>query len=98
MKHPVPEEIKQLIRCDRVIFSRKAEDQLDYGNISIDDLYHSILHGFVYKKEQDEKGDARYKYVIIGFDESGSALIYSTGKIIYDGDKDYFIITFHEVR
>ncbi|MCI0695599.1 hypothetical protein L0337_26790 [candidate division KSB1 bacterium] len=93
----VPEEIIYLVERDFLIFSQKAEHLLEIGRFSFDDLKHSLLNGYVRKKERDEIGEARYKYTIIGPARSGEA-IYSCGKIVRRHGKQYFIITFHEAE
>jgi hypothetical protein len=56
----------ELVAARRVLFSAKAQRQLDTGRYSIEDLVHSILYGRVRKKERDELRETRYKYTIIG--------------------------------
>jgi hypothetical protein len=93
----VPEEIIYLIERDLFLFSQKAEQLLEFGQFSFEDLKHSLLNGYVRKKERDETREARYKYTIIGPARSGEA-IYSCGKIVRRQGKQYFIITFHEAE
>lgn len=91
----VPREIIYLANHDYILFSRKAENLLETGRYSFDDLKHSLVNGHVRKKEKDETGEAQYKYTIIGRARSGEK-IYSCGKIVHRGRKRYFIITFHQ--
>ena len=94
----VPESIKKLIRAERIAFSKKARSVLFSGILSLDDLICSILNGSVVKRERDELKRAKFKYTIIGPALSGK-LVYSCGKIVKDErEKEYFVITFHEVR
>ncbi len=92
-----PNQIKDLIKYHRIIFSGKARDQLNAGKFDTDDLANSILHGKVIKKEKDEQKKASYKYTITGPAYSGEK-IYSCGKIVKLLERNYFIITFHEKR
>ncbi|MDI6736158.1 MAG: hypothetical protein QME42_08210 [bacterium] len=94
---PVPEQILDLIKQKQIIFSEKARYQLDTGEFNTADLIHSILSGHVIKKERDELQVSRYKYTIVGKSISGKPL-YSCGKIVELLGKNYFILTFHEVR
>lgn len=93
----VPEQIINLVKQHRVIFSSKARHQLDVGIFDSDDLIHSVLYGKLVKKQRDEYRASRYKYTIVGPSCSGSS-IYSCGKIINLLQNTYFIITFHETR
>jgi len=93
----IPAEIIYLVEHDFVLFSQKAEHLFEIGRFSFEDLKHSLLNGYVRKKERDETGEARYKYTIIGPARSGEA-IYSCGKIVHRQRKQYFIITFHEAE
>lgn len=93
----VPKQIIELVKNHQVIFSEKAQHQLDVGRFGTDDLIHSILHGKVVKKEKDEQKLSQYKYTIIGPSHSGAS-IYSCGKIVKLLEKNYLIITFHETR
>jgi hypothetical protein len=87
----------ELVAARRLLFSAKAQQQLDTGRCSIEVLVHSILYGKVHKKERDELKEARYKYTIIGPSVGGHA-VYSCGKIVQREGTQYFIITFHEAR
>lgn len=93
----VPKQIIKLSKERLVLFSGKAQHQLDIGIFDTDDLIHSIIHGKVMKKEKDERKESLYKYTIIGPSLSGTS-IYSCGKIVKLLKKTYFIITFHEER
>jgi hypothetical protein len=93
----VPEEIIYLIERDLLLFPQKAEQLLEFGRFSFEDLKHSLLNGYVRKKERDETREAQYKYTIIGPARSGET-IYSCGKIVRRQGKQYFIITFHEAE
>jgi len=92
-----PKQILDLLKHHKILFSQKAQQQLDLGNFDTHDLLHSILHGKIIKKEKDEKKKAKYKYTIIGPSRTGYS-IYSCGKIVKLLEKTYFVITFHEVR
>jgi hypothetical protein len=81
----------------RLLFSAKAQQQLDTGRYSIEDSVHSILYGKVHKKERDELKEARYTYTIIGPSLGGQA-VYSCGKIVKRERTYYFILTFHGSR
>ena len=48
------------------MLSSKARRCLAVDNLSLQDLEASILNGHVVKKEIDETGQSRNKYVIIG--------------------------------
>ena len=91
----VPENIKKLVAAEQLSFAEKAIEQLYRGPFDIEDLKNSILFGTVIKKERDETGIAKFKYVIIGPAISG-ALVYSCGKVRKRAGQEYFIITFHE--
>ena len=93
----VPALIKDLIKHRRIILSGKARDQLTTGRFDTDDLVNAILHGNVIKKEKDERQRAQYKYTIVGPACSGEPM-YSCGKVVTLLEKNYFIITFHEMR
>ena len=96
--NPVPRSIIKLVRNEKIAFSRKAQDVLFSGRLTLDDLMSSILNGSVIKKERDETRKSRFKYTIVGPTLSGR-LTYSCGKIIkYGTETQYFIITFHEAR
>ena len=94
---PVPKTVLQLIRQERILFSKKAWSQILNGMFTLDDLIYSIIHGVLIKKEKDELEQSSYKYIIIGPALSGTP-IYSCGKIITHEEKSYFVITFHEVK
>lgn len=93
----VPVELIRLVQQHRVEYSAKAQRQREQWPYSIDDLYHSIIHVILHKKERDETGKAKYKYTIIGPSLAGYP-IYSCGKIITLRGKRYFVLTFHERR
>jgi len=91
----VPKQIKVLVEREAMLLSEKAQNQLDAGPFSFDDLKHSLLHGEVKKKERDEQKKAKYKYTIVGPSEGGQT-IYSCGKVMKADGNVYFVITFHE--
>ena len=91
----VPKKIIALVTRNRIAFSDKAYEQLYDGPFTLDDLKNSILEGRLVKKEKDETGLARYKYIIIGPALSGK-YVYSCGKIIKRFQEEYLILTFHE--
>lgn len=90
----VPDNIINLVKTDKVIFSFKAELALANGRYDYYDFLNSILKGTIKKKEKDEQKQSRYKYTIIGPALDGS-MLYSCGKIVQDEEKIYFVITFH---
>lgn len=92
---PVPESIRRLAAQGNVALSDKAERRLADDGFSFDDLLTSIIEGSVVKKEIDQTGVARYKYVIIGPSLSGR-LVYSCGKVVSSNEgQEYFVITAH---
>ena len=91
----VPKQIIRLVKEHCVLFSGKAQDELDAGIFDTDEVIHSIMRGKVTKKEKDELKESQYKYTIVGPSYSGKP-IYSCGKVIKLLRKAYFIITFHE--
>jgi hypothetical protein len=93
----VPRTIVELVAARRLLFSAKAQRQLDTGRYSLEDLLHSILYGKIHKKERDELKEARDKYTIIGPSVGGPA-VYSCGKIVTREGKRYLILTFHAAR
>lgn len=96
--NPVPRSITKLVRNEKIAFSRKAQDTLFSGQLTLDDLIGSILNGWVVKKERDETRKSKFKYTIVGPTLSGKPA-YSCGKIVkYGAETQYFIITFHEAR
>jgi hypothetical protein len=87
-------QIRKLVREEQVLFSAKANRQFQEEPWEYEDFVHSVMKGKIHKKQKDEKKESGYKYTLIGPALDGS-LLYSTGKIVQDHGRAYFVITFH---
>lgn len=97
-KNKVPRQIVELVNHHKFVLSEKARRQADsYPWFTTDDLEKSVIHGRVLKKQRDERGETKYKYVIVGPSISGPP-VYSCGKIVKRDSQFYFVLTFHELR
>ena len=91
----VPKNILNLIKMNKITFSKKSINYLLQNKYSIIDFKNSVINGYIKKKERDELHISNYKYTIIGPALNGQKL-YTCGKIISIEDKQYFFITLHK--
>lgn len=86
--------IKRLIFAGQYRFSEKARDEMAADNISETDVGEAILNAVAIHKELRSTSTRRRMageklYVIMGTNFEGLA-IYTKGKIIREGEREYF--------
>lgn len=94
--------IKQLALSHRIIFSRKAKDELIADALSEDEVIESILNA--HRIDKILRSTSRYRtrageklYVIKGLTYS-NVLVYTKGRIVKDFDQETFYVLISSKR
>lgn len=89
------QRIKRLVLRGHVLFTQKAEDEMDHDDLDEELVCESILNAPSIAKRlrsrNPKTSKAEYLYVIVGVTFDGVA-VYTKGKILKSGDREVFYV------
>jgi hypothetical protein len=94
-------KIKRLALARRIVFTRKAEDEMYFDGLMEDEIIESIVRAHridkTIRSTSNQTGPAEKLYIIKGF-TFANVMIYTKGKIVRDDERETFYILISSKR